>query len=119
MSCNLTGKRKGRGGSMSDDTREAIKFVTSILLGIVLFIFLITASFCRLSFPGDLAEIEQLRRDVQRVDAKNAEDVFGLAAKANQRIISNQAYNRLWWSDVFIPDGWDAIEVIEIPKGER
>lgn len=73
----------------------------------------------RLEFPMKAAEIEQLRRDSANVISTGAEDVIGQVTQANQDIVSNHACNRTWYCDVLIPDAWDDIRVIEVPKGAK
>jgi hypothetical protein len=70
----------------------------------------------RIGFPAELARIEQVRADVQKVDAAKAEDVIGQAVDINQTIAAMQQYNRMPWSDWAIPDGWNDIKLIEIEK---
>jgi len=90
-----------------------------VLLGAVGFGLLI-AGVNRAVFPSDLAEIEQVRRDVQKVDSAKAEDVIGQAVAVNRTIVSMKQFNRMWWSDWAIPDAWNDVELIETEtKGEK
>lgn len=70
----------------------------------------------RMSWPGDIAKIEALRADVSRVDVAESEDVIGQVTDANQRIRSKQAMNQTWYADLLIPDGWDAVQPIQLPR---
>lgn len=86
-------------------------------------LFLIVAIFCgmaagiqRLTFPGEVAEIEQIRSDSTHLNPATAEDVVGQITAWNQHIRSKKAYNNLWWSGWAIPDGWDDIQYIPVPK---
>ena len=101
---------------------EAISLAKAIgwkVLGIVLLCYIFAAGFNFFTFPGEQAQIEQLRRDVQQVDPSNAHDIYGLAAQANQVIASKKRYNHIWWSALLIPDGWDSVELIYIPQKSR
>jgi hypothetical protein len=68
-----------------------------------------------LSFPGELAQIEQLRSDVTKVSTGSNEDVIGQVTAANQTIALNQRYRKIWWSHMFVASGWDEVEPIVIP----
>ena len=74
------------------------------------------AGLMRLCFPGEKAEIEQLRVDIENLKENVSEDVIGQAVEFNRLIANNRRYNQLWWSDIIIPDGWNKIEYIKIPK---
>jgi len=67
------------------------------------------------SLPGAVAEIEQLRHDAANVSPATAEDVIGQVTAWNQKIVSYQRYNQIWWSGWAIPDGWDDIKTIPVP----
>lgn len=84
-------------------------------VGTLVFVYTAGAVVAQMTFPGDLAQIEQLRRDVQRVNVAQSEDVIGQVTKWNQVIMSNKQYNKIWWADLTIPDEWDNVELIEIP----
>lgn len=60
--------------------------------------------------------IKQLRADMQHVSVQRSEDVVGQATDWNQRIRSNQRWNRVPIVCVLIPNGWDNIEPIPMPK---
>jgi PhoPQ-activated pathogenicity-related protein len=91
-------------------------FVVVVLGGLGLFTYFGMALIERLSFPGKVAEIEQLRADVQRVTAAESEDVIGQVTQWNQEIASYQRYNRTWYADLLTPDGWDSVAMIVIPE---
>lgn len=96
--------------------------VSFALLACVAFLLALVSIINRLDLPGALAEIEQVRSDLQKVDATKAEDVAGQAVELNRKIVSNQRYNKLWWSGWAIPDEWDKVRIIEINntvKGEK
>lgn len=68
-----------------------------------------------LCWIGDKADIEELRISIQSLDPIVAEDVLELVIRKNCHIQSNRAYNQKWWTDWFIPDGWNDVALIEIP----
>ena len=98
---------------LGDNPLFAVVFLGGSILVAVMTIIVSTGN--RLTFPGQLASIEQLRKDAARVSAASSEDVIGQVTAINQTIASNRRYNSMWWSDILIPDGWDAIEPIEVP----
>ena len=99
---------------MSDGSIIGIT-VIAVLVVLALLAFVIAATCERLSFPGEVARIERLRKDVRAARPGSDEDVIGLAAEMNQRIASRKQYNSLWWADLVLPDGWDDIQFIAIP----
>jgi hypothetical protein len=66
--------------------------------------------------PGQVAQIEQLRADVQRVDVAESEDVIGQVVQWNQHVRSKQRYNEAWWAGWAVPNKWDSVALIELPK---
>lgn len=67
------------------------------------------------TMPNNLAKIEQLRSDAAVVDPNQAEDVIGQVTEWNQVIRSNQVWNDSFWG-FLIPDEWDSIELIQVPR---
>jgi len=103
------------------DAPEGILVVSgfvALIVGIFLLSFIVSAIHNYVEFEPSIAEIEQLRKDVARVDLKNAEDVYGQAATMNRVITVNQARNKMFFYDQFIPDGWDNVKLIEIPENQ-
>lgn len=88
-----------------------ITVVTILLLGIALLVVGIN----HLTTPGQIAAIEQLRKDVRRVDIAESEDVIGQVTQWNQKIASYQLYNQMWLTAWTVPDQWDSVQSIEIP----
>lgn len=86
------------------------------IVGTVALIQVVGAIFEQIEFTPTIAKIEQLRKDTQRVNQKNAEDVYGQATMMNQKIVEYQAQNKLFWYDQMIPDNWDNVKLIEIPE---
>ena len=69
-----------------------------------------------LALPGQLAAIEQLRKDVVSVGALQSHDVIGQVTKWNQQIAANKRYRQLWWSRLLVSPGWENIHEIQIPQ---
>ena len=92
--------------------------VIVIIIGLSLALFMgVLLWFMNLvSLPGQLAEIESLRRDAALVDEARAEDVIGQVTHWNQTISNFQAYDRTWWMGWTVPDEWQAVELIAIPE---
>ena len=99
---------------MTPDTEDWLVAIAAFLLAAGLALSLIAAT-AHLSFPGKLAQIEQLRADVRRVDVAASEDVIGQVTMANQSIKQAQTYNSLWWADWALPDAWNDVAIIELP----
>lgn len=68
------------------------------------------------SLPGHLADIEQLRQDAAGVDPQQAEDVIGQVAERNRWLAQTQALNDTWWFGWTIPDEYDTVPFIEVPR---
>lgn len=85
------------------------------LLGALWCICLIAAVLTKLSVPGDLAQVAAVRAATQSVNAVSSPAVYGQAVEVNKTIASNQALNRLWWADPFIPNEWDTVRTITLP----
>ncbi|MBN1910015.1 MAG: hypothetical protein JW818_09770 [Pirellulales bacterium] len=69
-----------------------------------------------IALVGAVPAIEQLRADINDISGVSSEDAIGQATQWNQRIRTLQAYNAQWWGNPFIPDAWNDIELIPIPK---
>lgn len=93
--------------------------VGKIVFGAILLAVLLTIGLARccavVTLPGQIARIEQLRVDVERVDVGSNEDVIGQVVACNQQIKENQAYRKVWWGRIVIPPGWEDVKIIEIP----
>lgn len=99
-----------------EEVLDIAKIMGIALLGVFLFLYCGMSVVNRVNLAGEIAQIEQLRSDVQRVENISNEDVIGQVTAMNQAIARNQAYNKLWWADVTIPDAWDSVKPIEIPR---
>lgn len=89
------------------------------LVIIVIFLTISYAIICgitRMVLPGEVAQIEQLKKDSAQVSVQESEDVVGQITQWNQLIIRNQTYNKIWWADWYIPDEWENVELIKIPS---
>ena|GEM_PF-6766617 len=98
--------------------KNAIRNIVAIAIAIVLLcipIAVIRISY-EIAFVGAGPAIEQLRSDIAGISGKASEDVIGQATAWNQTIRSMQAYNDRWWGNPFIPDEWDEVELLPIPR---
>ncbi len=97
---------------------NAIRNLIAIVIAIVLLC--MPAAVIRLSyevsFVGAGPAVEQLRSDIADIAGVASEDVVGQATSWNQTIRSMQAYNDSWWGDPFIPDEWDSVSPLPIPR---
>lgn len=71
-----------------------------------------------LTLPGSMASIEQLRKDVNKVDSIQSHEVMAQVTSWNQFIASNKQYRTLWWGKIYVPSKWDSIQEIEIPNSD-
>jgi len=85
-----------------------------VLLFIGIYISLFITS--RIAIIGLLAEIEQLREDINKIDHNISHEIISQATKFNQQIKSSQAYRLKWLFKPLFPAAWDKIKLIEIPK---
>lgn len=89
-------------------------FVSGALL-VVVGVFLVVPMTCnRAGVGGELAQIESLRMNVEGVDLRGSEAIYGQAAEVNQLIASNQWFRRQWWGKDFVSAKWDSIRPIEL-----
>jgi len=80
------------------------------------FIYVFCAIGAQMTFPGESAKIEQLRKDASTVSASQSEDVVGQVVEINKKIVEYQRYNDIWWARLLIPNGWDDIRPIPVPE---
>jgi len=98
---------------MDQDVKDFGKFV-GVVAGITcMFFYLFFAAGNHIKFDAEYAAFEQLRSDTY-VGRVNAEDILGMAAKANYKLVYRQTWNKKWYADIIIPDGWDFVETIEV-----
>lgn len=90
-------------------------FIGGVVLAVVLGFIGLIRGIQELSFPGELAKIEQLREDVGRVASGANEDVIGQVTQWNQEIKSAKRYRMVWWGRMCTPEEWESVNVIEIP----
>jgi hypothetical protein len=86
-----------------------------VTLIIVVFAYVLIGVIKHSVYPGEVARIEQLRIDVKKAGKARSEDVIGQATEWNQKIRSEQAYNKIWWADLITPDEYENVKIIEIP----
>jgi len=101
-------------GTMNDALKFT-GFMVSVILATVLIMITVYALVNHLTFPGNLARIEQLRADILNVQIAASEDVAGQVTVWNQRIRENQYWNGQPIFDLLVADGWDDVEIIELP----
>jgi hypothetical protein len=92
-----------------------VVFVAVLVEGFALLVGGVALAVNHAEMPGQLAQIEQLRTDVRRVDVAESEDVIGQVVQWNQHIRSQQRYNDVWWAAWSIPNRWDSVLPIELP----
>jgi len=98
---------------MDEDIKELSRFV-GVVAGITcVFFYVMFAAGNHIKFDAEYAAFEQLRSDTH-VSRVNAEDILGMAAKANSKLVYKQTWNKKWYADLIIPDGWDFVETIEV-----
>lgn len=110
---------------MMDDIKTILTELTEFLIvGIcvltALFIAVSTVLIVgtRLSVPGDLSQIEQLRSDVARLTGEERQNAVGQAVRTNQMIRSKQTYRKLWWSKPYVPKQWESVELIDVERSK-
>lgn len=96
--------------------RDSIIFTVSIVLAGTILVAGLMWGILLFALPGDRAQIEQLRADSAHVDPAQAEDVIGQVTQWNQKIVSMQAYDDMFLIGIVIPDGWQDIEPIPVPR---
>lgn len=94
----------------------AVLFTLVVILPFVLFAGGIAFVVQRVNVRGELAQIEQLRTDASNVNAAESEDVIGQVTQWNQRIRSQQRYNDAWYASWLIPNAWDRVQPIQLPR---
>ena len=90
--------------------------VAIVLFGIMVILLPAPAIWNHALLPGSLAQIETLLISAESVDVREGEAVIGQIITVNRIIASQQIYNQLWWSAWAIPNAWDDVMPIEIPK---
>lgn len=93
------------------------RFAAFVCLVVATMVALLVLGITHMTFPGERASIESLRSDLLKVGGQAVgEDVLGQATQWNQIIRERQAYNRTWWAGWAIPDGWNEIKPLPMPK---
>lgn len=92
--------------------------IAIIILGILLIViptFGLIGCTNYVGVEATISKIEQLRSDSAHVDPAQAEDVIGQVTEWNQIISSNKYWNSTAWG-FLIPDEWDRVELIPVPR---
>jgi len=87
-----------------------------IAIGLLVVPFGIIRVAYEVGYIGDRPQIEQLRNDLTGVGNVRSISLIGQATEWNQRIRRMQAYNATWWGSPFIPDQWNDMELLSIPR---
>jgi hypothetical protein len=90
--------------------------IVAFIVGLMLLVGVVFWITNHASLPSDLSQIEQIRADAAVTDPQRAEDVIGQVTVWNQTIASNQSLNRTWYAGWVIPDEWDRVELIAVPR---
>jgi hypothetical protein len=98
-------------------TRLAVNILTAMAALVVLTL-VAGRLMAEINMPGNVAQIEQLRKDVARAHRGENEDVIGQAAAWNQRIAAARRYRQFWWGRLMVPSGWDVVPGIALPERE-
>lgn len=72
----------------------------------------------RWQFPIEQAQVEQLREDVRSVPCAESQQILARVVEENILIARKHTENRIWYTDPFVTDRWNAIELIQMPCGE-
>jgi hypothetical protein len=95
------------------DIMREVALVAGVVVGVLaLLIGTVAWAVNYASFPAEVAVIEQLRSDFSKVEM--SEYVVGQATAVNQQIRSNQAWNKVPIICLTVPNGWDAVEPIDV-----
>lgn len=98
------------------DMIRPIWIIISLIFGIVLSIVLYNVVINKLTVPANIIKIEQLRSDIQKPSHGDLESIISIAIKTNMKIKEIKYYNTQWWSCLVIPNEWDNVQLIEIPR---
>lgn len=80
---------------------------------------LIAAFIDRWQFPIEAAQVEQLRHDVRDVPCAEAQQVLARVIDENILIARKHAENALYYTDIFVTDRWNDVQLIPLPCGEE
>ena len=88
----------------------------AIILGVLLLAAAIAMCANYYDFMASSASLEALRVDAANLSEPASEDVIGQITAFNQRIAAMQRLNGSPFVCLFIPNGWDALRPIPVPK---
>jgi hypothetical protein len=102
---------------MKNMIRSTVAF--TMLLGLLSLPFVAMRIGYTIELIGALEEIDQLRTDMATVSSNSSDYILGQATSWNQRIRAMQAFNRTWWGDLFIHDGWSTVQPLPLSIASR
>jgi hypothetical protein len=92
-------------------------FASMALLLIAMLIGVIAFVDNYVTYVASVAQIEQLRVDLANTNIAESEDVVGQATEFNQQISTAQMWNDVLFVQLFIPNGWDAVQPLQVQRG--
>lgn len=102
---------------MSENLKITL-FIVSCLLGVLILTGGAVMIERHIEFHEASAEIEQLKADSEEISS-NSEDVVGQITQYNQTIKRMQARNQIFFIQMWVPNGWDDVELIKVPESSK
>jgi hypothetical protein len=96
--------------------KEILTAISIIGFGVSIFVVAIVAAVKQAEYMSAVPMIERLRVDSLGIAPAASEDVLGQITAWNQTIATMQRWNRVPALCLFVPNGWDAVEYIPVPK---
>ena len=88
------------------------QFACLAIFMILVFTFTIIGVVNKVSVTSEIAEVEQLRKDVAAIDKSGFE--IDQVLKTNQKIASAKANNKIFFISWLVPDEWDSVQPIMV-----
>jgi hypothetical protein len=98
---------------------ETFLEISAIVLLLLWLITGVVAGINRLGFEAEQLAAHEIRTSVERLGCTASEDVIGSAVQWNRTVATTKFWNRRWIADPLIPDGWDTVSVVNVPRCER
>ncbi len=89
--------------------------IALIATGVIAVIYVLVGVINYTYFPVQEISIEQTRIDIANTGCSAAEDAIGLAISTNRQIREERYWAHHWFTGLAVPNGWDDLELIEIP----